>query len=106
MHKIKLKIRDNNTQEITDNFKDLNFHFGSITEDGKNIKIIFYSQYQLERFLNITNLQKYHIETFIENFNTEDENRYKIGFFFFFSKEHLNFVNERLKNYLYISKAK
>ena len=102
--KIKLKHKVDNTKVLTQNLRDLNFHFQNAKENEHNIKITFFSQYQIERFLNITNLKNYKIKTFIENFSPENLN--KIGFYFIFSKQHLEFVNESLNNYINRSKQK
>ena len=95
MHKIKLKLKEVSTNELLNNLKLVNFNFGFLSQDNDNIKITFYSQYQIERFLNITKLEKYKIETFIEKFG---EN-HKVCFDFYFNKFSLGDVNEKLFNH-------
>jgi hypothetical protein len=96
MHKIKLKLKQVNTNDLLENLKLINLHFGFLSQENDNVKITFYSQYQIERLLNITKLEKYNIETFIENFG---EN-HKICFYFYFNKIHIDAVNEKLLNHI------
>lgn len=100
MHKIKLKLKKNQIEPLVFNLKRLNFNFEKITEDGIKINIIFYSQYQIERLLNITNLKKYDIKTFVENFPTEKENHYKIAFLFSFCVSEIEFICNKLDSHL------
>lgn len=99
-HKIKLKIKENRNESIIRNLHILNFHFERVLEKENNISITFYSQYQIERFLNITNLEKYNIQTFVENFPKEEENHYKVCFIFSFHANDIDFINNKLENYL------
>lgn len=96
MHKIKLKLKQANLENIINNLKELNFNFGGVFEDDGNVKILFYSQYQIERFLNITNLEKYRIETSVEKFGE----CHKVAFEFCFDKFNLKIIEEKLSNYL------
>jgi hypothetical protein len=95
MHKIKLKVKRSSPDQLINNLKQLNFSFSSCTIEEDIVKIIFHSQYQIERLLNITKLEKYKIVTFIEKF---DEN-YKISFVFSFKEEYVELISKELNNY-------
>lgn len=96
MHKIKLKTKINVCKSLLLNLHKLNFIFGLVSQKDNLIKIIFYSQYQLERFLNITELENYKIKTFVEKF----ENHHKIVFSLFFNEKLVENINKKLINYL------
>jgi len=98
--KIKLKPKVIVTEELVNNLKNLNFIFTGFVQKQDDIFLIFYSQHQIERLLNITELQNYKINTFIEKHNINEEIYNKICFNFSFNKNELNFINDKLINYL------
>ena len=97
MHKISLKLKESKTEPLIYNLKNLNFIFGLVVQEQTNINITFYSQYQIERLLNITDLKKYSLQTFVENFPSENESHYKIGFIFSFSLDEVELINNKLE---------
>ena len=98
--KIKLKPKIDVTQNLRENFKNLNFSFGGIFQKENDVDIVFYSQYQIERLLNISKLKNYKISTFVENHQVEEENVHKICFLFTVNKDDLDYLNIKLDDYL------
>lgn len=98
--KIKLKPKVIVTEGFINNLKNLNFNFTNVNQKDEDVIVTFYSQYQIERLLNITELQNYKINTFIEKHNLNEEIYHKICFLFSFNKNELNFINDKLINYL------
>lgn len=98
--KIKLKPKVDVTQKLKENLKNLNFSFGGMFQKENSIDIVFYSQYQIERLLNISKLKNYKISTFVENHEIEEENIHKICFIFIVNKNDLDYINIKLDNYL------
>lgn len=96
MHKIKLKTKRSYPDQLIYNLKNLNFIYSNCFVENEIVQIIFHSQYQIERFLNITNLDKYSIGVFVEKF---DEN-HKISFIFSFEEKLNQLINSKLESYL------
>lgn len=73
-----------------------NFIFGKCFIKNDNVIIKFYSQYQIERLLDLSSLKEFGLNFKIEKFDISSRNLHKIVFYFSFNKEYLKKIIKKL----------